>query len=61
MYGYSTIRNTGLAAVLVASLAGLVSNGLAINQRLVYEQDLQVSTAPVVVLPEIVVTAPRIL
>ncbi|MDP9198127.1 MAG: hypothetical protein M3O07_02795 [Pseudomonadota bacterium] len=59
MRTYSTIRNTGLAAVLVATLAGAVSNGLAIDQRLIYERDLP-EAAAVVVLPEIVVTATRL-
>lgn len=59
MNGYSTIRNTGLAAVLVAALAGLVSNGLAANQRVVYERDV-LGIDPATVLPEIVVTARRL-
>jgi hypothetical protein len=57
MKTYSTIRNTGLAAVLVATLAGLVTNGLALDQRVIYERDvLGVST----VLPEVVVIATRL-
>mgnify|MGYP000745560160 CR=1 FL=1 len=40
MKTYSTLRNTGLAAVLVATLAGLVTNGLALDQRIVYERDV---------------------
>lgn len=59
MRTYTTIRNTGLAAVMVATLAGAVSNGLAIDQRLIYERDLP-EAAAVVVLPEIVVTATRL-
>lgn len=59
MNGYSTIRNTGLAAVLVAALAGLVSNGLALNQRVVYERDV-LGIDPATVLPEVVVTARRL-
>ncbi len=59
MKSYSTIRNTGFAAVLVAALAGVVSNGLALDQRLVYERDLP-GAASVVVLPEIVVIAKRL-
>ena len=59
MKTYSTIRNTGLAAVLVATLAGAVSNGLASDQRIVYERDLP-EAAAVVVLPEVVVTATRL-
>ncbi|MGB5133313.1 MAG: hypothetical protein WBO00_11885 [Steroidobacteraceae bacterium] len=59
MNSYSTIRNTGLAAVLVATLAGVVSNGLAFNERVVYERDVLDSTGAVV-LPEVVVIAKRI-
>jgi len=59
MRTYTTIRNTGLAAALVATLAGAVSNGLAIDQRLIYERDLP-HAAAVVVLPEVVVTATRL-
>lgn len=59
MKTYSTIRNTGLAAVLVAALAGVVSNGLALDQRVIYERDLP-NAAAVVSLPEIVVTATRL-
>lgn len=59
MRTYTTIRNTGLAAVMVATLAGAVSNGLAIDQRLIYERDLP-EAAAVVVLPEVVVTATRL-
>jgi hypothetical protein len=59
MRTYTTIRNTGLAAALVATLAGAVSNGLAIDQRLIYERDLP-EAAAVVVLPEVVVTATRL-
>jgi DMSO/TMAO reductase YedYZ heme-binding membrane subunit len=58
MKTYSTIRNTGLAAVLVATLAGLVTNGLALDQRIVYERDVLGITATV--LPEIVVVATRL-
>jgi len=59
MKTYSTVRNTGLAAVLVATLAGLVTNGLAFDQRIVYERDvLGIDTATV--LPEIVVIAKRL-
>ena len=55
----STIRNTGLAAVLVATLAGLVTSGLALDQKIVYERDvLGIDTATV--LPEIVVIAKRL-
>ena len=59
MNTYSTIRNTGLAAVLVATLAGAVSNGLAIDQRIVLERDLP-DVAAKAVLPEVVVTASRL-
>ena len=59
MKTYSTIRNTGLAALLVATLAGAVSNGLAFDQRIVYERDLP-EAAAIAVLPEIVVTASRL-
>ena len=59
MKTYSTIRNTGFATVLVATLAGVVSNGLALDQRVIYERDLP-NAAAVAVLPEIVVTATRL-
>jgi hypothetical protein len=59
MSNYSTIRHTGLAAVLVATLAGVVSNGLALDQRVIYERDVLASSGAVV-LPEIVVTASRL-
>ena len=59
MKTYSTIRNTGLAAVLVATLAGAVSYGLAIDQRTVLERDLP-GIAAAVVLPEVIVTASRL-
>ncbi len=59
MTTYSTIRNTTLATVLVATLAGLVSNGLALDQRLVYERDVP-GAASAVVLPEVVVIAKRL-
>jgi hypothetical protein len=58
MSTYSTIRNTGFASVLVAALASVVSNGLAVNQKIVYERDVP-GAASVVVLPEIEVTATR--
>lgn len=60
MSNYSTIRNTGLAAVLVAALAGVVSNGLALDQKIIYERDILASSAAPVTLPEVVVTATRI-
>ena len=55
----STVRNTALAAVFVATLAGIVSNGLALDQRVVYERDI-LGAATGVVLPEIVVVASRL-
>ena len=59
MSTYSTIRNTSLAAVLVAALAGVVSNGLAFNEEVVHERDVLTSSATVT-LPEVVVIARRI-
>ena len=59
MSNYSTVRNTGFASVLVASLAGVVSNGVALNQQVVFERELP-EQASVVVLPEVVVTASRL-
>ncbi len=59
MSTYSTVRNTGLATILVATLAGIVSNGLELDQKVVYERDLP-GAASIVVLPEIVVTASRL-
>lgn len=59
MNTYSTIKNTGLAAVLVAALAGIVSNGLALDQRVIYERDI-LGIDAATVLPEIVVTARRL-
>ena len=59
MKTYSTIRNTGLAAVLVATLAGLVTNGLALDQQIIYERDV-LGIASATVLPEIVVVASRL-
>ena len=56
---YSTTRNTGLAAVLVATLAGVVSNGLALDQKVIYERDV-LSASSAVTLPEVVVIASRI-
>ena len=40
MNAYSTVRNTSFATIVVAALAGIVSNALAVNQRIVYERDL---------------------
>jgi hypothetical protein len=59
MSTYSTVRNTGFATILVATLAGIVTNGLELDQKVVYERDLP-GAAAVVVLPEIVVTASRL-
>ena len=59
MKTYSTFRNTGLAAVLVATLAGLVTNGLALDQRVIYERDVLGITSATV-LPEIAVVASRL-
>ena len=59
MKTYSAIRNTGLAAVLVATLAGLVTNGLALDQRIVYERDV-LGVTSATILPEIVVIASRL-
>jgi hypothetical protein len=59
MSSYSTIRNTGLAAVLVATFAGIVSNGLALDQKIIYERDILTSSSAVI-LPEVVVIATRL-
>jgi hypothetical protein len=59
MNAYSTARNTSFAAVIVATLAGIVSNSLALNQQVVYERDVS-RGAIVAVLPEVVVSASRL-
>jgi len=59
MKAYSTAHNTALAAALVATLAGVVTNGLALDQRFVYERDVP-EAASAVVLPEIEVIASRL-
>ena len=59
MNAYSTVRNTGFAAIVVTALAGLVSNALAIDQRVVYERDVP-QAAFTVELPEVVVSASRL-
>jgi len=59
MNAYSTARNTGFAAIVVAALAGLVSNGLAIDQKVIFERDVAEATGAAV-LPEVVVTASRL-
>lgn len=57
MNAYSTVRNTTFATIVVAALAGIVSNALAVNQRIVYERD---APEAIVVLPEVEVTATRL-
>jgi hypothetical protein len=59
MNAYSTVRNTSFATVVVAALAGLVSNALAVDQRIIYEREVAASTGATV-LPEVVVTASRL-
>ena len=59
MNAYSTVRNTSFASIVVAALAGVVSNGLAVNQRIVFEREVS-DAAAVTVLPEVVVTASRL-
>ena len=59
MNAYSTFRNTGFATIIVAALAGLVSNGLEADQKVVYERDVPAAAA-VAVLPEVVVSASRL-
>lgn len=59
MTAYTTIRNTGLATIVVAALAGAVSNGLYADQRTIYERDVP-EAAAVAVLPEIEVSATRL-
>jgi hypothetical protein len=59
MNTYSTVRNTSFAAIIVAALAGIVSNSLALNQQVVYERDVARGIA-VAVLPEVVVSATRL-
>jgi len=59
MSTYSTTRNTSFAAIIVATLAGIVSNALALDQQFIYARDLP-QLAAVVVLPEVVVSATRL-
>ena len=59
MNAYSTVRNTSFATVLVAALAGLVSNALAVNHQIVYERDVAEAKG-VTVLPEVIVSASRL-
>jgi len=59
MNAYSTIRNTSFATIIVAALAGIVSNALAVDQKIVYERDVR-DGSTITVLPEVVVTASRL-
>ena len=59
MNAYSTIRNTSFATIIVATLAGIVSNALAVDQKIVYKRDVP-EAAAVVVLPEVTVVATRL-
>lgn len=59
MNAYSTIRNTGYATILVAALAGIVSNALEADQKVVFKRELPQAAANAV-LPEVVVTATRL-
>ncbi len=59
MNAYSTIRNTSFATIIVAALAGIISNALAFDQKIVYDRDVP-HAAAVNVLPEVVVTASRL-
>jgi hypothetical protein len=59
MNAYSTVRNTSFAATVVAALAGIVRNALAVDQRIIYERDVP-EAAAVTVLPEVVVSASRL-
>ena len=58
MNAYSTIRNTSFATIIVATLAGIVSNALAVDQKIVYERNVR--EAAVAVLPEVTVVATRL-
>jgi hypothetical protein len=59
MNAYSTFCNTGFATIIVAALAGLVSNALEADQKVVFERDVP-GVATVVLLPEVVVSASRL-
>jgi hypothetical protein len=59
MNAYSTFRNTSFATIIVAALAGIVSNALAVDQKIVYERDIP-GAAAVTVLPEVEVSASRL-
>lgn len=61
MNAYSTVRNTGYATILVAALAGIVSNALEVDQKIVFERDVpEAAAAARSVLPEVVVSATRL-
>ena len=59
MNTYSTARNMSFAAIIVATLAGIVSNTLALSQQVIYERDVP-QAAAVAELPEVVVSATRL-
>ncbi|MCI0433838.1 MAG: hypothetical protein L0271_09310 [Gemmatimonadetes bacterium] len=59
MTAYSTIRHTGFATIAVAALAAALTNGLAADQRIVFERDVP-EAAAIAVLPEIEVSATRL-
>ena len=59
MNAYTTVRNTSYATIIVAALAGIVSNALAVDQRVVFERDV-LDGDTVIVLPEVIVTASRL-
>jgi hypothetical protein len=59
MKTYLNVRNTRVATMLLAIFAGLVINGLALNQKVAFERYV-LGTASAVVLPEIVVIAKRL-
>jgi hypothetical protein len=59
MNAYSTVRNKGLATILVSVLAAIVSHALAPEERVADDHDPR-GTAVMVVLPEVVVTATRL-
>jgi len=59
MNAYTTFRNTSFATIAVAALAGIVSNALEVDQRVIYERDVH-GTSSVTVLPEVTVTATRL-
>jgi hypothetical protein len=59
MNAYSTSRNTSYATIIVAALAGIVSNALAVDQRIAFGRDIP-GAAAATVLPEVEVTASRL-